>query len=86
MAYHLVFSFAVGEEYQSSNLAVQLYDVNNNAVGSPITTGFHYTGGGFFMFDNPNMPDNFRGIVKVYDVDTSEVLTCSSINPQEVFL
>lgn len=83
MSYALTFSVAVGEEYEFIPLKGQLVDNSSVDVGSAITTGISYAGGGFFLFALTAIPDNFRGGLKVMRIDTSEVLAVSAINPEE---
>jgi hypothetical protein len=83
MAYTLTFSLVLGKTFENKTLAAQFVDSSGVDTGLEIIDGFTAYGNGIYMWSY-EITDSFVGGVKFYeDGIPSELLSFSSINPQE---
>lgn len=83
MAFTLTTVLTLPEHLSALTLSAQLIDTAGANVGSAVASGFVNVGGGQYLWHYASYPDGFRGAVKFTRTDTSSVVACVAINPEE---
>lgn len=77
----LIVSLNLGTGFEGLQFYAQIVKADGTNLTSFISDGFAEIGGGYYLWDYSNFPENFRGGIKFYDqTDTDTVLVFTDIS------